>query len=59
MAKMATYHSLAKYVMFYHYLRNILQSTTFLELEFHKLEFGTLPVTVPRLGQGGPRTTLT
>ena len=41
-AKMATYHYLAKYVVFYHCLRNILQSTTLLELEFHKLKFGKL-----------------
>ena len=41
-AKMAIYHYLAKYVVFYHYLRNIVQSTTLLELEFHKLKFGKL-----------------
>ena len=31
---MAKYYYLAKYVMFYHCLRNILECTTFLELEF-------------------------
>ena len=39
MVKIAKYHVLAKFMANYHCFKNIQQSTTFLVLEFRKLEF--------------------
>ena len=38
-AKMAKYHSLAKYLAIYHCFQNILENTVVLKLESKKLEF--------------------
>jgi len=38
-AKIAIYHCLKKYIWIYHCLRNILQSTTFLKLDFFETWF--------------------